>query len=190
MRSGWRLLAVGTAVISAAILFAQGEEQTGLGKTAKKPSPPASNGPVTLSELYATTERLENGVRKVVLGSTSKAKAHVVSPDRPAKRSEVILEFHRIFSLAKPKFKFTPRMVKYDPKVLSVPTTDPARKPLESLVKYGFIGKVAPMATSTLPTITIPEYGDALGYFVARIGDLTHTPSAKWSPYLFNHKEN
>jgi hypothetical protein len=33
-------------------------------------------------------------------------------------------------------------------------------------------------------TLTIEEFGDALGYFFARLADLTHTPSFEYSPYL------
>ena len=185
----WRQVSLaGCGLLLAALIFAQGEEKGGLTKTKAAPIK-VDNSPVTLSELYSTIEKVELGVRRVVLSSTQAPVPRKEFADRVAKRTEVTAEFWRLFQLAKPHFKFTPNAVKFKPELISIPASDPQRKPLETMIRFGFIGKVAPLATSSAPSMSIPEYGDALGFFIARMSDLTHTPSAKWSPYMFGHKD-
>lgn len=187
MRQGQSLFAAVLLAVLAISSFAQEEQKTGLSKGAKKPAAQAENGPVTLSEVFVTIERVEAGVRRIVLGQNTPVAPRKVAQDRPATRSEIIAEFYRVYLAAKPKFKFTPKAVKYDARLLSIPSTESVRKPLEAMVRNGFVGKVSPLAAGATPNLTITEYGDALGFFMARIGDLTHTPSSKWSPYMFNH---
>ena len=185
----WRQVSLaGCGLLLAALIFAQGEEKGGLTKT-KAPAIKVDNGHVTLPELYATIAKVELGLRRVVLSSSQAPVVRQNVQDRVAKRSEITAEFWRLFQLAKPYFKFTPKAVVFKPNLLSIPATDPQRKPLETLIRFGFIGKVAPLATNAAPSISITEYGDALGFFIARMSDLTHTPSAKWSPYMFGHKD-
>jgi len=189
MRQG-RIFFVILAALAFGIACGTQDEKTGLSKSSKKPAPPAANGPITLSELYATVERLEAGIKRVVLGQNSAVSHRTVTADRPATRGEIIAEFYRLYLAAKPKFRFTPRPVKFDPKLISISPTENVRKPLEKMIQLGFVGKVAPLATASTPNLTLPEYGDALGFFMARIGDLTHTPSTKWSPYMFGHRDD
>ena len=185
----WRQVSLaGCGLLLAALIFAQTEEKGGLTKT-KTPPVKIDNGHVMLSELYATIEKVELGVRRVVLSSTQAPVVRKDFSDRVAKRTEVTAELWRLFQLAKPYFKFTPKAVAFKPNLLSIPASDPQRKPLETMIKFGFIGKVGPLATSSSPSMSIPEYGDTLGFFIARMSDLTHTPSAKWSPYMFGHKD-
>lgn len=182
-----QIVSVACALSAAAFLLAQSEEKSGLSKSKAAPIK-IDNGHVTLTELYATIERVELGVRRVVLASAQAPLTRKDVQDRVAKRTEITAEFWRLFQLAKPHFKFTPKAVVYKPDMISIPAADPQRKPLETMIRFGFIGKVAPLATSSAPSLSIPDYGDALGYFIARMSDLTHTPSAKWSPYMFGHK--
>lgn len=186
MRTGTRV--IWAAALLAAFLFVGVQAQEGFTKKTRTAAS-TTNGPLTQAELYASIEKAESAVRRVVLAANPGGMAHRSAEDRPAKRTEVIAEFGRLFTLARPHFKFTPRFVKYDPKVLSIPLQDAARKPLEDMIKFGFVGRIGPIAAGSAPTLTLDEYGDALGFFLARMGDLTHTPSAKWSPYLFGHKD-
>jgi hypothetical protein len=34
----------------------------------------------------------------------------------------------------------------------------------------------------------VREFGDALGFLLLRLAELTHTPSSKWSPYMNAHQ--
>jgi len=185
----WTLLAASMAILAAAMAGGQGEEKAKLSTGAKKPAQAAASGPVTIGEVHATIEKLEVAIRRVVLSSTQAPLSHNTAENRPATRSEVIGEFWRLYQLAKPNFKFTPRPVALQASSLTVPPADEMRKPLETLIKHGFVGKVSPLAAGTGPNMTLEDYGDALGFFLARIGDLTHTPSARWSPYMFNHRD-
>ncbi len=176
------------AVVALALIVAAFQGQEGLAKKAKAPiqAPP---GPLSVAELYAATERVETAIRRVVLSNAQPPTPRRIAEDRPAKRQEIIAEFGRLFEMARPHFKFTPRAVLFDTKVLSVPPTDPTRKPLENLIKFGCVGRIGPIATAPGPNVSLEEFGDAVGFFMLRISDLTHTPSAKWSPYMFEHKE-
>lgn len=188
MRQSRTLFAVVLGMAFAIASSSQDEQKTGLSKGATKPVAQGDTAPVTVAEVYATVDRLETAIRKVVLREKATYTPRKVGADRPATRPEIIAEFYRLYLSAKPKFKFTPRPVPYNAKLFTI--SSEAREPLEKLVKTGFIGKVAPVATGTGPGLTIEEYGDALGFFMARIGDLTHTPSSKWSPYMFNHRDD
>lgn len=185
----WAKLLICSAVVSMSACSGAQEDKSGLSHTTKKAAAPMVNGPVTLGEVYATIDRLEQGVRRVVLASTQAPNERSASPDRPATRAEILGEFWRLFQLAKPYFKFTPRPVNFEAKNLSTPASDPLRKPLETLIRYGFVGKVSPIATNTASDMSLEDYADALGFFMSRLGDITHTPSSKWSPYMFNHRD-
>lgn len=180
---GWAFL------LAASVAIGQEETKTKLSSGAPKKPIQAAPGPVTIGELHATIEKLEIAIRRVVLANNQPPVGHNLAAERPATRTEIISEFYRLFQLAKPNFKFTPRFVALQVKSITIPAEDPMRKPLETMIKFGFIGKVAPLTSADGPNLSVAEYGDALGFFLARIGDLTHTPSAKWSPYMFNHRE-
>lgn len=185
----WAKLFICSAVVSMSACSGAQEDKSGLSHTTKKPAAAVDHGPVTLGEVYATIDRLEQGVRRVVLASTQASNGRTANPDRPATRAEILGEFWRLFQMAKPYFKFTPRPVAFEAKNLSTPASDPLRKPLETLIRYGFVGKVSPVATNATPTMSLEDYADALGFFMARLGDITHTPSSKWSPFMFNHRD-
>lgn len=184
----WITLAIGTAALGTTYAFGQGEGREGGQSAAKKPIQ-ATSGPLTVGEMNATIEKLEIAIRRVVLANSQAPMSHPAVPDRPATRSEVIAEFWRLYQLAKPNFKFTPRPVNLQVKSISIPTDNAQRKPLEALIKHGFIGKVSPLAAGSGDSLTLSDYGDALGFFLSRISDLTHTPSSRWSPYMFNHRD-
>lgn len=186
MRAFLRFFGVALLAATTLSVFSQGEG--GLAKKSR-PAVSAPAGPLSVAELNASIDKVEIAVRRVVLANRQNPAARPAMEDRPATRQEVITEFKRLFEMARPHFKFTPRPVKFDATMISIPTGDPARAPLETMIRFGFIGKVAPIATALGPNLTLEEFGDALGLFLARIGDLTHTPSEKWSPYMFNHKD-
>lgn len=185
----WTLLAASMAILAATMAGGQSEEKTKLSPSAKKPAPAAAAGPVTIGEVHASIEKLETAIRRVVLSNSQAPMSHGTAENRPATRTEVLAEFWRLYQLAKPNFKFTPRPVALQAKSITVAADDGMRKPLETMIKHGFVGKVSPLAAGTGPNMTLEDYGDALGFFLARIGDLTHTPSARWSPYMFNHRD-
>ncbi|MCX7800736.1 MAG: hypothetical protein N2109_10385 [Fimbriimonadales bacterium] len=105
---------------------------------------------------------------------------------QPLRRSETILAIHRLFEHVRPRFCFTPRMVAYEPSRITLPSGDPARGALEELIRWQVVAKLGPLAAGDKTTVTVDELGDALGFALARLADLTHMPSTRWSPYLMD----
>jgi hypothetical protein len=62
--------------------------------------------------------------------------------------------------------------------------TGPQRDNLEMLVRMGAVAKIGPLATGPGNVLTVPEFGDAIGFFLARMAQMTHLPSSKWTPAL------
>ncbi|MFN3683452.1 MAG: hypothetical protein ACK41F_05895 [Fimbriimonadaceae bacterium] len=105
---------------------------------------------------------------------------------QPLRRTEAILALKRLFDLASPRFCYTPRFVSFEADRLTVPAGDPARSVLEELIRWQCVAKLGPLAAGERTTLTVDEFGDALGFCLARLADLTHMPSPRWSPYLMD----
>jgi hypothetical protein len=174
------------AVLSVSALAWQ--EKTGLSH--KKPRTPtrAPSGAVTQAEAVAVLSRAEKIMRSV-LGIRGGPATTLKAGSAPVTNAQIVKEFDRLYSLAKPTFKFTPPKVKYDPKVLAA--NDAATKAaLEKLVGWGFVARLGPLATSKKDGLSIPQFGDAIGFFLTRLSDLSHTPSTRWSPYLMSDRSS
>ncbi len=147
-----------------------------VGAFAQKPAP------VTRAEAAATFKDVETALR-IFSGGKVKGFAPKWGTPGPATRAEVILAFEKAFEQLRPQFKFTPRMVKFDPSVLR-PVDTAARKPLEKLVAWGCISRLGPLATDAAPSIGLADFGEAVGFMLVRLAELTHTPSSKWTPAM------
>ncbi len=99
-----------------------------------------------------------------------------------ATRAMIVERMDAIFEYSKSKFTNTPRPFEYDAKMFVIPT--PVRPKLEKLVRYGCIGPVSVLATGPTDSISPEDFGDAVGLFLIRLADLTHTSSARYSPDL------
>lgn len=153
----------------------------GQGGTRTKNAP--EQAPVTKREAAETISKVRAAVHKVILRKA--ASAYKWKPGAgPVTRSELIMELSKLLKESRPSFKYTPIMAAYRASDIVVPVGNPARKPLEELLAWGFIGKVDPLATSTRDTFTPTEFGHTLGYFLSRLCELSHTPSTKFSPML------
>jgi hypothetical protein len=139
---------------------------------------------LTVKDMTKAFARADAAMRKVLHLPASAPKAAAKAGDAPATREQVVLQMDRLFELARPSFKFTPKRIKYDPGMITIKRGRPARKAVEKLIAWEFVAKVGPLAANLKPTLTLGEFGEALGFFLARIADLTHLPSNKWSPYL------
>jgi hypothetical protein len=175
-----KTLLVGVAAVLSICAMAQpssapGQTPSSLG-SAKKQTPPAviTSGPVTQAEAAEVLRKVERAYTEV----------KAASPDQPVTRGFLIEQMERLFQLSQPHFKFTPRKVAFDAKVLSLPAGHPNRKSLEKMIAWGAVDRVGTLATSPKPSLSPQEFGDAVGFFVARMADLTHMPSYRWSPYL------
>lgn len=142
--------------------------------------PPA---PVSQAEVRATLVKIERALGS--LPGMSIQPGLVKGASKPASRAYIVLELSRLFNLAKPNFKFSPRKVRFDPRLIAAESKE-ARKAIELLVAWGCVSKAGPLASGAKTTIGLREFGDAVGFFVARIAELTHTPDFKYSPGMMH----
>lgn len=151
-----------------------------------KPKPTSTNistSVVTVEEVIKTMRRCEKAVRAVLHLKPATAPGLPADKAKPASRELVVDQFYRIFEVAKPEFKFTPRPLSFDKKLIKPPTTK-SREKLEKLISFGAVSASGPLATSTKDTLTIQQFGEATGLMLARLAELTHTPDSKFSPYM------
>lgn len=156
----------------------------GLSGPRKQSRPQASAAtPVTHLEVNATLTKVEKALNALPGMSAVKP---LKRPNKAgtASRTYIILELDRLFENAKPSFKFTPMKVRFDARALVAGAKDGSMQALRKLVAWGCVAKVGPLATGPGPTIGLRDFGDAIGFFVARISDLSHSPDPKYSPAM------
>jgi hypothetical protein len=102
-------------------------------RSGHQPKSTAQDAPVTKQEVADTLRRIEVAILRVVVGSKQIPAKKTPGAAR-ATRSEIIGELFRLFKMSQPKFKFTPRMVAFEGKQLSIPGADDARPMLEKLI--------------------------------------------------------
>jgi len=146
-------------------------------------SKPVVTTPVTQAEAHATFARSEAILRKALGMPTATDRVGIPSTAAPVHRSQVVAEMTRLLSVFDSKVKMTPRAVAFDPTVLRLAERSQVPN-LRKLVNLGAVGRVSPLATGPKETITTSDFGDAVGFFVARIAQITHMPSNKWTPWL------
>ena len=134
------------------------QSQSGLKKKPHK-SVSVSGGPVTAAEAAATLNKV-GGLFKSVL--------HVSTPTERAtgsgleSRSDLIESLMRFYKAAEPAFIITPRPVFVD--VPRLHADKPAVMPvLQSLISKGCIAGYGPLATGKTSTLTVSQFGDAVG---------------------------
>ena len=100
-----------------------------------------------------------------------------------ASREQILKHFLAIYTVVQPKFKITGTHMKTAPSVISVKSAEIKSIALK-LETLGFIDRFGPLVTGKTEGLQPNEFGDALGYFIARVAELSHTPTTKFSPYL------
>lgn len=141
-----------------------------------------SNAIVTQLDASLAFERLESVLFR--LTGMNPTLGRMPSGTAPAKRTEIVARFDRVFEALKPKFVFTPRKIKFDPKSIGLPAGHPQRGSLEKLVKWGCLPKGSALTASKSEAVRLSDLGDAMGLFMMRIADLTHKPDHKFSPFI------
>lgn len=142
--------------------------------------------PVTRAEVRTVIQKLSAITYRVVRHQAPPKGKPAPPPSGLASRSEIVLLLDAVFEAARPEFKYTPNKLEFDAALLSIPRGDVARNKVEKLIAWGCIGRADPLATAAKPGLTLVEFGDAVGYFMSRIAELTHTPSTKYSPNLMS----
>lgn len=172
------LMCVGIVALSAA---AGAQEPKG-GLTRKTPPKVvAPSAPVTQAEAKAVFSRAER-VLRTALNLSGSSVSPLSTSTKPVTRAQVVGEFNRLYKMVLPSAKLTPRPVKFDSARLKMAGAQKAD--LVKLVRLGAIAPVGPVAAGTRDSLTVVELGDALGFFLARMAEITHLPSRKWTPAL------
>jgi hypothetical protein len=137
--------------------------------------------PVTKAEAAAVFAKAEQVMRSVVHYT---AATPVFAPGSGvATREQILRHLESLRAAIQPKFKYTLPRQPTNPSVITF--KDPALKQLaEKLETLGFVDRYGPLVTSNAEGVLPEDFGDAIGYFMARIADMTHTPSTKFTPFL------
>ncbi|HRF60440.1 MAG TPA: hypothetical protein PLH94_11090 [Fimbriimonadaceae bacterium] len=143
----------------------------------------AQNEPVTQGEVRGTLLQTEKHFRAVLKMPPPKPSGKMLGDGEPTTRRFTIERFAALVETLRPKFKIRPRPLRFDEKRLAK-LPDALRTKLIALVRGGFIAPLGPLATAKGESVTLKEYGDALGYLISRLAEVTHMPSTKFSPYL------
>ncbi|MBS1705074.1 MAG: hypothetical protein JST40_04315 [Armatimonadetes bacterium] len=138
---------------------------------------------VTLSDFFTATTRLESAITKVLKvkateRSNTKQLSSLVTCDDLAR------ELYRMKQFTKSAWTVTPNKKKLDAK-FPIKTSKEVSPLAVALIEDGFAPTFGPL-TDMGPSepLTITQIGEALGYFMARLAEITHVPSQKFSPEL------
>lgn len=170
------LLLVVLAAVSVA--WSQSEKPT-----LKRPivAPNVGAQPVTRAEAKKAFTRADAVIRRsLFLGGT--ATSGVKGETGAITREEVVAELMRLYGVVRPKTTLSPRPVKFDSMRFRIGPS--AKVSLAMLVKIGAVAPFGPLATGPKNSLTVPEFGDALGFFISRMAEITYLPSRKWTPVL------
>lgn len=147
------------------LVLAQGTERPEY-KVRKAPAAKAS-APVTRAEGRAVFLKLQRIADRALGGSRGKGEPTFVASKEPLTSVLASAEFSRLANRYRGDFKRLPAGL--GPK--------PGVKELRLVSPTGAIGVGK-------KTLTTREFGDAVGYFLVRLADLTHVPSHRFSPNL------
>lgn len=141
----------------------------------------AMAAPLRHDAMTQVMNRVDKAVRVVL--KVEGAALNRTGQARPATRAEMVAEFDRIMTMARPRFRGRPiRQVVDQPLIDSRNPSPETRAQLKRLIEWGFVGPVSPLATDPTQTLTPQQFGDALGYFMSRLADVTHTYDPRFSP--------
>ncbi|HAY14719.1 MAG TPA: hypothetical protein PLB31_02340 [Fimbriimonadaceae bacterium] len=141
----------------------------------------ATAAPLRHDAMTQVMNRVDKAVRVVL--KVEGAALNRTGQARPATRAEMVAEFDRIMTMARPRFRGRPiRQVVDQPLIDSRNPSPETRAQLKRLIEWGFVGPVSPLATDPTQTLTPQQFGDALGYFMSRLADVTHTYDPRFSP--------
>lgn len=145
-----------------------------IGQQAEKPTysvrqAPAvkSSAPVTRAEGRAVFLQLQRVSDRALGGSRGKGEPAFAGSKEPLTAALSLAEFDRLVNRYRSDFKRMPSGL----------GAKPGAKTLRMVSPTGAVG-------IGKKTLTTRELGDAIGYFIVRLADLTHTPSHRFSPNL------
>ncbi|MCH8979859.1 MAG: hypothetical protein IH945_11550 [Armatimonadetes bacterium] len=143
----------------------------------------AQKEPVTVAEANAVFAKIDDAVRDVL--KMKKAEKGPAGENRPITRAEVVARMEQIFRSVRPKFQFTPRPFRTELGVIKRFNADPkTQEEMEKLVRWGFLAPVGPLVVGPGDSLSIPVFGDAVGYFLSQLAAMTYFADPDWVPQL------
>ncbi|MCH7946112.1 MAG: hypothetical protein IIC73_08895 [Armatimonadetes bacterium] len=143
----------------------------------------AQAAPVTVAEANTVFAKIDDAVREVL--KMKKAEKGPIGQNRPVTRAEVVAQMERIFKSVRPKFQFTPRPFRTEVGVIKRFNADPkTQERMEKLVRWGFLAPVGPLVVGPGDSLSIPAFGDAVGYFLSQMAAMTYFADPDWVPEL------
>jgi hypothetical protein len=171
-----------TLALSLVLFGLPQDSKTGL-TTRPKAAPVRASGYVSEAEARTVFTRSEGLIRKVTGSRAIVPPMAIGSSSNPASRKALLMEFVRLYAIAEPKFKLMPPGIAMNLSVIKM--SDPtAKTKLVMLVKRGAVANYGSLAAGPNDRLTLQEFGDALGFFLARIAQMTHMPSTRYTPEL------
>lgn len=157
--------------------------KTEIKKPPKKSTEARDLTPVTEAEAKLTFARIDNLIRAVLGPTKLSGTPSIGASAKPVDRIKVAREFKRRADALEPYIKFQYRSLPYE--ASRIRTANAAdRRLIGELLARGFVGQLMPIASGPKDTLTTHQFGDAVGFFLMRAMDVTHTPSSKWTPYF------
>lgn len=143
----------------------------------------ATEEPVTGTEALAVFREIDRIAVKV-LNAKESTKFAGEPTDSPASRSLIVQNMYSLFYHHRESFKFIPRLRRVEKKLIAPGIEPITLAQLAEMMQFGFIAPGSSLASKKQDQFSIEEFGEAVGIFLSRLADLTHTPDRKWSPYL------
>ncbi|MCW5939660.1 MAG: hypothetical protein KF884_00955 [Fimbriimonadaceae bacterium] len=172
-----RLTGLGLLLVAATMVA---QDKTGLG--AAKPAP-LPERPATRSEFYGAADRLTWAAARGLDMPVPAARPYDRG-EEPVTRSEVIAHLSRLKGQFSPKFRFTPYGNRVNLAVIDERNPEADRPALKSLVSFGLVAPVGPLAVGPEPTLTVSQAGTALGHFFSQVAALTTEPDPRFTPRM------
>jgi hypothetical protein len=130
------------------------------------------------------------GAAKVAAVLSRRHGANLPAPAWPSsgdlKRTEALALLSAWHEALQPRLRLHVRGIRLDLDQLRKGLPEPVAKKAEGLVRAGFLAPVGPLVTGPSEGLTPIEFGDALGFFTARLerqtaeADPEYTPGMMW----------
>lgn len=138
----------------------------------------AAERPLSHAVLMKTTARVEQALRDAT-GVGGTVSVRPAGENRPATRAEAAAQLDGLLTVVMPALRARPTTARADAAVVARSSTDAAtRARIKRLLEWGVVAPVGPIVSARRETVTPREYGDALGYLVLRVSEL----SFRWDP--------
>lgn len=149
----------------------------------------AQQGALTKSEANAVLNQVDAAISKTLGIKT--VTALPTNAQGPASRTEIIVHLNTMFESYRPLFQYTPRPYTLKSQAINAANKDQkVRAILTKFVRFGCSGTVAPLVIGPGESMTVGDFAEAIGYYVAQISALTYLADPLWVPNIQRKRED